>query len=92
MIVKICGVPHKIIYAKDVYNVDNHLGQINYKEAEILINSESSAEIQKETLCHEILHGMLVHIGMNDLASNEIFVQALGNAIYQSFDIRMEGE
>lgn len=90
-IVRICGLPHKIIECEDSFNVDCHMGMINYKDLEIRINKDMAAEEKKETLCHEIVHGMLVHLGYQDNANDEQFVQALGNAIYQSFDLRLEG-
>ena len=88
--IKICGVTHAIVETKDKFNMDLHFGQIDYGACEILINKDLTEEGKKETLCHEILHGMLVHLGYNDYAQNEQFVQALGNAIYQSFDIKIE--
>lgn len=33
-------------------------------------------------------NGMLLHIGYDDLCNNEQFVQAMGNAICQGFDIK----
>lgn len=35
------------------------------------------------TLCHEITHAILDHIGRADLNSDESFVDLLSNAIYQ---------
>ena len=88
MKVMICGIPHEVKYVPDCFDMDAHFGQINFKEAEILINEKTSDELQKATLCHEILHGMLVHIGREDLSNDETFVTSLGNAINGSFDVR----
>lgn len=90
MIVNICGIPHKIIEYEDNFNVDLHFGQIDYKACEIRINKDMTEECKRETICHEMVHGILVHLGYNDLTSNEQLVQALGNAIYQSFEIKAE--
>lgn len=92
MIVNICGIPHKIIFCKDNFDLDTHFGQIDYKKCEILINEDLSPEAQEETICHEIVHGILVHLGYTEQSQDETFVQALGNAIYQSFDIRRGGK
>ena len=51
-------------------------------EPEIIIGKEQ----QGEALCHEILHGILVHIGKDELSQDESFVQCLSNALYQSFE------
>jgi Zn-dependent peptidase ImmA (M78 family) len=87
MTVNICGVPHKVVECEDKFDVDAHFGQIDYKSAEIRINKNMTDENKKETLCHEMVHGILVHLGYNSY-NDEQFVQALGNAIYQSFEIK----
>ena len=89
MIVNICGIPHKVIEYEDTFNVDTHFGQIDYKACEIRINKDMSQESKDEALCHEIVHGIFVHLGYNNYAQDEQLVQALGHAIYQSFDIKM---
>lgn len=45
-------------------------------------------ELIEETLSHEIVHGILVHTGYQEYTGDEKFVQALANAIYQTFAIR----
>ena len=74
-----------------LFNSDLHLGQINFAKAEILVNKDMTPEMTKETICHEIVHGILIHIGCNELSNDETFVQAMGNAINQSFDIKNIG-
>ena len=88
MFVKICGIPHKVIECEDKFDIDLHFGQIDYKKCEIRINKDMTAASKGETICHEMIHGILVHLGYNDYANNEQFVQALGNAIYQGFNIK----
>lgn len=92
MKVNICGVKHKVVECEDKFDTDLHFGQIDYKTCEIRINKDLPEESKKETLCHEVLHGMLVHLGYAELSQDEQFVQALGNAIYQSFEIKAESE
>ena len=88
MTVNICGVPHEVVELDDNFDVDTHLGQIDYRHCEIRLNKDMSEVAKEETLCHEMLHGMLVHIGYENLSQDEQFVQALGNAIYQGFKVR----
>ena len=92
MTVNICGIPHKVIECEDNFNVDTHFGQIDYKACEIRINKNMPQESKDETLCHEMIHGIFVHLGYNDYAQDEQLVQALGNAIYQGFSIKTESE
>ena len=86
MKVNICGLTHAVKECED--NFDASYGQINYKKCEILIDKNMSEESKVETICHEMVHGILVHLGYTDYANDEQFVQALGNAIYQGFDIK----
>lgn len=92
MIVNICGIPHKVIECEDKFDVDAHFGQIDYKACEIRINKDMLQERKDEVLCHEIVHGIFVHLGYNDYAQDEQLVQALGNAIYQGFNVKAESE
>lgn len=87
--VNICGIKHDVIeVSADGLSNDTHLGSIDYGMAQIKINKDCCEEIKNATLCHEILHGMLVHIGRPDLSCDEQFVVALGNAINESFTIK----
>lgn len=91
MKIKICGIPHTVVEMDDKFNADStHFGQIEYGKAEILINKNMPAEMKEETLYHEVLHGMLHHLGFYEQSNDEHFVQALSNAIYQSFDVKKE--
>ena len=89
MTVNICGIPHEIIETEDGFNSDaTHFGQINYLKCNIRINKDMSETMKRETICHEMLHGMLVHLGYNEQSQDETFVQALANAIAQGFNIK----
>ena len=86
--VNICGVPHEVVEVVDNFDMECHLGMIDYKKAVIKINKDLQGLNRKETICHEMVHGMLVHTGYTELANDETLVQALGNAIMQGFDIK----
>lgn len=92
MRVNICGLPHEVVFLEDMFDVDCHLGQIDYKDLKIKINKDMPQPLKNETICHEMVHGILVHIGRDDLSNDEQLVQALGNAIYQGFEIKAERE
>ena len=57
-------------------------------KCEIIINRDMPEESQRETLIHEMVHGMLVHMGCDDLNNDEKFVQQMAVAIGMSFDIK----
>jgi len=93
MKIRICGVPYTVTECEDKFTADaTHYGQIEYGKAEILINKNMPTEVQEETLYHEVLHGMLHHLGFYEQSNNEQFVQALSNAIYQTFEIKKGSE
>ena len=86
--VNICGIPHKVVYCEDCFDMDTHFGQIDYANCLIKVNKNLPKEAMEETLAHEILHGILIHLGYEEEAQNEQFVQAMSNAIYQTFTLR----
>ncbi len=88
--VNICGIPYRVMECVDSFNIDLHFGQIDYAGAIIKINMMASDEIKMQALFHEMLHGMLVLIGRNSEAEDEQLVQALANAMYQSFRLKEE--
>lgn len=88
MTVNICGLPHEVIEAEDAFNVDCHMGMISYKDLQIKINKDMPTMAKDETICHEMVHGILTHLGYLQMADDEQFVQALGNAINQGFLIK----
>lgn len=58
-------------------------GEIIYKDSLINLNIETSEDYRENTLVHEIVHGILACIGEDELCSNEKFVNAFGNCLYQ---------
>lgn len=88
MKVNICGIEHTVIECEDNFDTETHMGVIDYAHAVIRINKDMSDQLKKATICHEILHGMLVHIGREDLSEDEQLVTALGNAINNSFEVK----
>ena len=89
MKVNICGIPHDVVEVEDSFTADfTHLGEIVYKDLQIKINKNMPQIAKDETICHEMIHGILVHLGFEDMANDEHLVQALGNAVFQGFEIR----
>lgn len=88
--IKICGVPFKI---KQVNVIDEEetgivQGKIFNSQAKILISKRLPKKIKKRVLYHEILHGILVQLGYNELSDDETFVQSMANAMYQMFKLK----
>lgn len=89
MKVNICGIPHEVIDV-DYIESDNGrcVGQITYEDCIIKMRKGINSDYYRQTLIHEMMHGILSMIGRNDLACDEVFVQSLALAISQSFDIK----
>lgn len=84
--IEICGIPYRVVECEDKFDADaKHLGQVDFLKAEIRVNKDMAEAVKVETITHEIMHAILVHIGRSDLSEYETFVQALGNAVYQTF-------
>lgn len=93
MKVNICGIPHEIVECEDSFTADaTHFGEIDYQQCKIKINKNMAVAAQEETIIHEMVHGMLVHLGYTEQSNDETFVQGLANAIYQNFEIKIGGE
>ena len=90
MTVNICGIKYDVIECEDAFDVDKHFGMIDYMQATIKVNKSMCDQIKREAIAHEMVHGILVHLGYNDQSQDEQFVQALGNAILQGFDLKIE--
>lgn len=90
--VVICGVPYKIVY-DDVIDEECEgivQGKILYSKCEIHIKKGLQPELEKEVLIHEMVHGILVHLGKSDMSGNEELVQLLAHGIYEHFNIKGE--
>ena len=88
--VNICGIKHPIVESKDNFNNDIHFGMIDYTKCIITVNADLSEDAKKETIFHEVVHGILVHLGYNELSQDETFVQGLANAFFQCCDLKGE--
>lgn len=85
MTVKICGMEYEVTTVDDPFRSDE-AGQADFREFKIRISSNLCEQAWKETLCHEMVHAILYHLGYNEQTEDEQFVQALANAICQSFE------
>ena len=91
--IKICGIPYKIIEKECIESSNGRcLGLITYDEGTIEIRKGQQPDYYRQTLIHEVVHGMLVMIGRNELSEDETFVQSLALAISQTFDLKVSDD
>ena len=88
--VNICGIPHQIIEKDYIEGNGCVLDEIEYRSCTISMRKDQTPEMYNQTLIHEIVHGILVMIGRNDLSEDETFVQTLALAINLTFEIKEE--
>lgn len=90
--IKICGIPYKIKEVDVIDEPDEGViqGKILPSRSTILLKRSLPKQVKKSVLFHEILHGLLLELGYNDLSENETFVQSLSNAMYQTFKLKGE--
>ena len=87
--VNICGIPYRVTEHQPNFDATTkHFGQVDFLGAEIRINHNMAEVIKTETLVHEIVHAILVHIGRSELSEDEVLVQSLANAINQTFKVK----
>ena len=90
MTVKICGIPYEVKEVEQPFLMaDFQLGEIDYASCEIKINKTLNENLKTEVLCHEIVHGILHHLGYEE-ENDEKMVQQLANAINQTFYVKGE--
>lgn len=94
MKINICGIPYKVKYKNVLREGDPGIceGCIDYSKQRIRLRKGMPKDIENETLTHEIVHGILQHLGYTDLCNDEGFVQAMANGIAQSFEIKKIGD
>jgi Zn-dependent peptidase ImmA (M78 family) len=83
--VKISGIDYHIEIAEHK-SVENGvlMGEITYDKATIYINEELNDQLQVSTLLHEIVHGILYHMG-SEMNDNEKFVEGFASGLHQVF-------
>jgi Zn-dependent peptidase ImmA (M78 family) len=84
--VKISGIDYDIQIAehKTVNDGDILMGEISYHKATIYINEQQNDQLQVATLLHEIVHGILYHMG-HEMNDNEKFVEGFASGLHQVF-------
>lgn len=82
--IEILGVPYTIrevpVINKDTFT----LGQINYITQEILLDETLAPEQKEVVLLHEILHGICMATGLDQINEDERAIQQLATALYST--------
>ena len=78
--IKIGSLVYKIRFDDMTKYGSNTIGNIDYRSLEITLNTQQEWEKNCQILWHEILHGILENLGMDDMKEQD--VQSLASAIH----------
>ena len=88
MKINICGLPYEVKVVEEVEPGDSSIiGKIFTDRQLILIKKSLKEEQKAQTILHEVIHGILIGIGLNDFSENENLVQGLAQALHQILKI-----
>lgn len=86
--INICGMTYEIEEKEDVFTSDGvHFGEVDFTQNKIMISKSLTVEQKEATIFHEILHAILTTLGYQNESTNEQFVCAVSNAMYQTFTL-----
>lgn len=80
--IKIMATEYEVEEVEQIDKYERLLGQINYEEQKIQVDRSISEDMKKETLIHEILHGILEKLGYVDLNEDEQKVHSIASTMY----------
>ena len=80
--IKILATEYEIEEVEQIDKYQRLLGQIEYIEQKIKIDKNISEDMKKETLIHEILHGTLEKLGLNEINEDEQKVHSIASTMY----------
>lgn len=80
MKIKIGGSEYKLVIEEELE--EDICGAIDFEVGEIQIKNFELPQYKRQTLWHEIVHGMLDEMGSLTLSNNEEFVEGFGRQLY----------
>lgn len=79
---KILATEYDIEEVEQIDKYQRLLGQIEYTEQKIKIDKSLSEDMKRETLMHEILHGILEKLGYDNINEDEQKVHSIASTMY----------
>lgn len=80
--IKILATEYEVEEVEQIDKYQRLLGQIGYIEQKIKIDKNISEDMKKETLIHEILHGTLEKLGLDEINEDEQKVHSIASTMY----------
>ena len=82
--IKILGTAYALEYTDYISRDEFRIGEIDYMNQKIYILKDLGKDLEKVTLIHEIIHGILNQLGFEE-ENDEHLIQSLSNSLYQVF-------
>jgi len=84
MKIKICGLQYDLQEKDQLDKYERRLGEINYCDLTITLETGLLEAIRGQTLLHEILHGIFNALGLAEINEDERLTQQLSSVLYQT--------
>ena len=81
--IKIMATEYSVEEVEQIDKYQRLWGQIDYAEQTIKIDKNIPESLKRETLVHEILHGILEKLGYLELNEDEQKVHSIASTMYQ---------
>lgn len=85
MKINILGLCYEVILTDQVSTSESLNGMIDYQNLRILLDKNLAPDLLKQTFIHEVIHGVLNGLGMDDLRDDEKAVQGIASTLYCTF-------
>ena len=79
----ILGITYTIESVASVSRDEYLAGKIDHENQKINILETISGDLKRQTLLHEMLHGIFTGFGLHELSNDETLVQSLATALHQ---------
>lgn len=83
--INILGIDYKISLVDVVDKTQLCFGQIDYFACEIRIDKNLPVAMQRQTLLHEVIHGICNLLGLVNINDDEGAVQGIASGLYSTF-------
>ena len=80
--INILGVDYELHYVDSISRDSLRIGEIDYLQQKILILNDLGMDLERVTILHEVVHGILSQLGFEE-ENNEHLTQSLASALHQ---------
>ena len=82
--IDLAGQTFKIIMDPNLRKISNCCGQTHFDDGVIVIDPGLRDDVRGVTYYHELVHAILMSMGMQELNKDEGFIDMFGNLLWQA--------